>query len=71
MKRTLICADCGKDAGEGKQGYRAVWECVYGPWRGMPEKWPEPRGEAVAGLDRWRVEGRLFRLGEFVDENGR
>jgi hypothetical protein len=43
-----------------------VWEFVYGPWRGIPDKRPEPRAEAVAAVDRWRGDGTLFRLGEFA-----
>jgi hypothetical protein len=55
----LVCADCGRPASQGFQGWRAVWEFVYGPWRGAPDRAPKPRPEAVAALDRWKRNGVL------------
>jgi hypothetical protein len=64
--KTMACANCGRPAGEGFQGFRAAWEFVYGPWRGIPDRRPEPRAEAVAAIDRWRGDGTLFQPDEFM-----
>jgi 3'-phosphoadenosine 5'-phosphosulfate sulfotransferase (PAPS reductase)/FAD synthetase len=68
--RALSCADCGRPAAEGNRGFRAVWEFVYGPWRGIPGKRPGPRAEAIAAIDRWRGDGTLFQLSRFLWKNG-
>lgn len=46
--------------GEVFQGYRAVWEFVYGPWTGIPDTVPDPLPRALTVVDKLRSQARAI-----------